>query len=86
MSEFTIDELVRLMRICAGETEGIDLDGDITDIPFDELGYDSLALLEVFNRVKHEFGAEIPEEMVGELKTPRMALTAVRDALAATAG
>jgi act minimal PKS acyl carrier protein len=83
MSEFTFDDLVRLMRVCAGETEGVDLDGDINDVPFDELGYDSLALLEVFNRVKHEYGAEIPEEMVGELKTPRMALEAVHEALTA---
>jgi len=82
MSEFVFDDLVRVMRVCAGETEGIDLDGDITDIPFDELGYDSLALLEVFNRIKHEYGAEIPEEMVADLKTPRMAVDAVHGALA----
>ena len=60
MNAFTLDDLRRILRACAGEAESIDLDGDIVDIPFDELGYDSLALLELASRVEREYGAAIP--------------------------
>jgi act minimal PKS acyl carrier protein len=44
-----------------------DLDGDIADMDFEELGYDSLALLELSARIKQILGVEVPE---GDMKTP----------------
>ncbi|ASW54598.1 acyl carrier protein [Plantactinospora sp. KBS50] len=70
MSQFTIDDLKRIMRECAGEDEGVDLDGDIGGVPFDQLGYDSLALLETAARVEREFRVSLPDGLVGDVDTP----------------
>ncbi len=74
MREFTLDDLRRIMRACAGEAEAGVLDGEIADIPFSELGYDSLALLETVSRVGQEFGTSIPDGAVTEIITPRVAV------------
>ncbi|MFB8028032.1 MULTISPECIES: acyl carrier protein [unclassified Streptomyces] len=66
----TAEDLKRIMREGAGQDEGVDLDGDITDVPFTDLGYDSLALLETVSRVEREFGGPIADEIVGVARTP----------------
>ncbi|MBT2511512.1 acyl carrier protein [Streptomyces sp. ISL-98] len=77
MTDFTLDDLKRVMRECAGEDESVDLDGDILDSPFEDLGYDSLALLETATRIERERGVSVPEEMLSGAKTPRLLLDAV---------
>ncbi|MDH6129098.1 acyl carrier protein [Kitasatospora sp. GP82] len=75
MSEFTLFELTEKLRECAGEAEGYDLDtDDVTDVPFLELGYDSLALLQVTGVLKRERGIELPDDEVIEVETPRVLL------------
>ncbi|MFB7719004.1 MULTISPECIES: acyl carrier protein [unclassified Nocardia] len=74
MAEFTRTDLNRLLRQGAGVDEAVDLDGDVLDTPFDELGYDSLALLELASRLKTEFGITIPDAELIEMKTPRIAV------------
>ena len=81
MPEFTIDDLKRIMRECAGEDESAGLDGDILDKSFDELGYDSLALLETASRTEREFHVKLPEEELGEVSTARQYLTFVNGRL-----
>lgn len=76
MSELTIDKLTRIMRTCAGEDESVSLDGDIYDVPFSDLGYDSLALMETTARVEREFGLSLPDD-VATATTPRDFLDAV---------
>ena len=49
MSRYTLRELVDKLVEVAGAPEGIDLDGDIADVPFMELDYDSLAIIQVTN-------------------------------------
>ncbi|PKV93960.1 act minimal PKS acyl carrier protein [Amycolatopsis echigonensis] len=71
MSKFTIEELTGLMRSCAGEADSTTLTGDILDVSFADLGYDSLALLEISAYVRREFGVTIPEDVITELDTPR---------------
>lgn len=61
MPEITLSQLVSLIRECAGESDVADLDGDIADMAFEELGYDSLALLELSARIKQTLGVEVPE-------------------------
>ncbi|MFD5756102.1 acyl carrier protein, partial [Streptomyces sp. NPDC127044] len=51
-SEFTLDDLRRILQEGAGVDEGVDLDGDILDEPFEVLGYESLALLETGSRIE----------------------------------
>ncbi|BAU83986.1 acyl carrier protein [Streptomyces laurentii] len=66
----TLADLTRMLRESAGEEEGIDLDGDVIDTPFMELGYDSLALLQVIGEIQREYGIEIPDDAVVDAETP----------------
>jgi act minimal PKS acyl carrier protein len=71
---FTLDELRELMQACAGVEDDIDLSADIDDIEFEELGYDSLAVLEVASHVQRKYGVPMPDECVEYMKTPRLAV------------
>jgi act minimal PKS acyl carrier protein len=76
-------DLVRLLRECAGQAEGIDLDGDILDTDFGDLGYDSLAMLETTGRVERDYAVVLDEEALDEAYTPRRYLDMVNQALTA---
>ncbi|MGX8904937.1 acyl carrier protein [Streptomyces netropsis] len=82
MSKMTIDDLRRVLIECAGETDDGSLSGDIQDQDFASLGYDSLALMETAARITAEFGVQIPDERIAELRTPREVLDLVNDSLA----
>ncbi|WP_306212599.1 acyl carrier protein [Actinoplanes sp. RD1] len=68
--KFTLDDLRRIMRECAGEDEDTDLSGRIDEVPFPELGYDSLALLEIASRIQREYGIPMPDESIEAMSTP----------------
>ncbi|GGU89569.1 actinorhodin polyketide synthase acyl carrier protein [Streptomyces filipinensis] len=70
----TLADLTRMLRESAGEEEGIDLDGDVLDTPFLELGYDSLALLQVIGEVQRTYGISVPDDAVVDAETPRALL------------
>lgn len=70
MRRLTVDELKKIMRECAGEDGGSTMDGDITDVEFEELGYDSLALLETAGYVRREYGVTLAEDELAEVATP----------------
>ena len=74
MSTFSLDDLREIMRQSAGVEAGVDLDADITDVEFIELGYDSLALLELAIQVKRKYGVSIPDDDVVDMTTPRIAV------------
>jgi minimal PKS acyl carrier protein len=69
----TIDDFRRILIDCAGESEP-ELGADLLDTRFDEIGHDSLALLESAARIYDEFGVRIPEEIIPSLETPRHVL------------
>ncbi|MEV5981896.1 acyl carrier protein [Streptomyces sp. NPDC052114] len=70
----TLEDLRLILAECAGE-DPQELSGeDISDRPFEELGYDSLVLLETSAQLKHRHGVDIPEDVVRELKTARAIL------------
>ncbi|MEU3950509.1 acyl carrier protein [Streptomyces sp. NPDC029526] len=71
----TVGDVRRILAECAGD-EGTSLDGDILDSTFDELGYDSLAVMETTTIVEREYGVEV----AGAPRTPRELLQAVNDA------
>ena len=73
----TIDDLKRILRECAGADEQIDLDGDILDIEFIDLGYDSLAMLETSSRIEREYGIKLDDDIVVSATTPRAFLALV---------
>ncbi|MGY1497629.1 acyl carrier protein [Streptomyces sp. QTS52] len=83
MTELTLEELVGILRESAGEDEGVDLSSDISDTPFTDLGYDSLALLETAGRVQRDFGIALDDDVLGAAETPRLFLAAVNERLAA---
>ncbi|MFE9769596.1 acyl carrier protein [Streptomyces sp. NPDC005808] len=83
--EFTLDDLRRILLEAAGADEGVDLDGDILDVPFDALGYESLALLETGGRIEREYGIVLDEELLGDADTPRALIAAVTQHLSAVA-
>ncbi|MEU3780491.1 acyl carrier protein [Streptomyces sp900129855] len=82
MSAFTMEDLFRIMRECAGEEETVDLSSAAAEQEFSLLGYDSLALMEAISRVERGFGVELPEDTLGEALTPAAFVDAVNAALA----
>lgn len=82
MTLMTIDDLVRILAECAGAADGVQPGDDVTDMPFEELGYDSLALIETAARIEQDYGVEVPEDDLAGLQTPRALLDAVNRNLA----
>ncbi|GLH99309.1 acyl carrier protein [Phytohabitans aurantiacus] len=79
MDQFTIDHLIRLLRSAGGVADGVELNAGIVDEAYTDLGYDSLALLEMSAKIQQEFGVAIPDEDVTELKTPRQTIDYLND-------
>jgi act minimal PKS acyl carrier protein len=86
MTTMTLDDLRRILVECAGSEEGVGSpDGDLLDASFEDLGYDSLALMETAARIKQEFGVSIPDDEITEVETPRALLALVNVEIAAAA-
>ncbi|MFF6905503.1 acyl carrier protein [Streptomyces sp. NPDC012389] len=84
MAEFGQAELEEIMRQSMGEDEPVDLSAQDTRT-FEELGYDSLAVLEVVNRIARTYEVQLPEEELAEVKTPIGLLAFVKERLRAAA-
>ncbi|TDB80626.1 MULTISPECIES: acyl carrier protein [unclassified Micromonospora] len=76
----TLDDLRRVLRECAGADEQVDLDGDILDTEFSNLGYDSLAMLETSSRIEQEYGVKLDDDTVISATTPRAFLAVINGA------
>lgn len=81
----TLDDLRDILVVAAGEDDDVDLDRDILDVSFEDLGFDSLALLETVTLVKRRTGVAIGDDELDEIVTPRALLSKVNDTLAAAA-
>ncbi|MEV4053674.1 phosphopantetheine-binding protein [Amycolatopsis sp. NPDC049688] len=81
MTQLTMSDLVALLRECAGEDEAVDLDGDIGAVPFEELGYDSLAVLNTTGRVERDYSIQLGDEIVAVSRNPDDLLRAINDRL-----
>ncbi|MEU7146163.1 acyl carrier protein [Nocardia sp. NPDC046473] len=77
MSSLTIDTLRGLMRKALGEDDTVDLSGDILDAEMGELGFDSLAIIDVVQRLERDYKIAIPESLATEETTPRQLLEVV---------
>ncbi|MCX5203243.1 acyl carrier protein [Streptomyces sp. NBC_00237] len=75
--EFTLEDLKRILLEGAGAEEGVDLDGDILDTDFEELGYESLALLETGGLIEREYGISLDDEIFADNRTPRTLVAAI---------
>ncbi|WP_261564683.1 acyl carrier protein [Frankia gtarii] len=83
---FTVSDLTRLMREVAGEDESVDLDGDILDLDFADLGYDSLAILETSGRIARDYGIVLDDDALTDAHTPRVFLGLVNEKFPAVGG
>lgn len=83
MDAFTMDDLKQIMRQCAGEDDSASLAGEIGACRFDDLGYDSLAVMETASRVEREFGVTLPDDLVSEIGTLSEFVTFVNERLTA---
>jgi act minimal PKS acyl carrier protein len=81
-TQLTVEELGAVLAECAGADDGVDFTEQVKDVPFDELGYDSLALLEAAARIGRSYGVRLDDDQVIALTTPRAVLDLVNDALA----
>ncbi|WP_371663112.1 acyl carrier protein [Streptomyces sp. NBC_00280] len=83
--QFTFKELKRILLAGAGADESVDLDGDILDVGFEDLGYESLALLETGSRIEREYGITLADDALTS-STPRSLIDAVNSELTLSAG
>ncbi|MQY36693.1 Actinorhodin polyketide synthase acyl carrier protein [Streptomyces sp. RB17] len=86
MTTMNLDDLRRILVECAGSEEGLAApEGDVLDASFEDLGYDSLALMETAARINQEFGVSIPDDEITEVETPRALLALVNEGITAAA-
>ncbi|MCZ4607405.1 actinorhodin polyketide synthase [Streptomyces sp. WAC 01325] len=81
----TVEEIRRIIVASAGAPESGASDADFADTSFDELGYESLALMETASAIEREFGVSVPDDLLFEARTPRELAELVRSAKEAAA-
>ena len=74
------DDLRSLLVEAAGSAEETELSREIIDTDLYDLGYDSLALLEMAALIKQRFAVDIPDDEVTNLRTFRLILDRVNTA------
>ncbi|GAB2769442.1 acyl carrier protein [Streptomyces daliensis] len=80
------DDLRLILVEAAGSVEGVDLmSQEFIDTDLYQLGYDSLALMELATRIQQRFGVTISDDEVTELRTFRTILDRVNSSADATA-
>ncbi|MFI9176338.1 acyl carrier protein [Streptomyces lincolnensis] len=83
MSGITRQDLRRILEGPGNEADAAVWEAaGILDTPFSDLGFDSLALLEMAVRIEQEYTVAVPEETVENLATPRAVLDFVNRRLA----
>jgi act minimal PKS acyl carrier protein len=82
MTQLTFEDLMAVIRECAGESEAGGVGAEAQDTDFDDLGYDSLALMETAARLQRDYGVELPDETVVDIRTPRQLLDLLNSKLA----
>jgi act minimal PKS acyl carrier protein len=80
--ELTLDDLTTALQQSAGQANTDNLDGSVLDVTFEDLGYDSVALLETCGRIEREQGIQLDDCTVEDAKTPRALLILINEQLA----
>jgi len=71
MTTFGLEDLKRLLTSDSNTSDGSEItESSLTD-EFTELGYDSLALLELVSKVEREFGIKLPDDALENMLTPK---------------
>lgn len=74
MSELTIEELFQALIESAGESEIELAPSDSLDVPFSDIGYDSLALMETAAKITKRTGIKVDDQELNAAETPRQLL------------
>ena len=85
MNKLTAEQLFEIITQCAGEDESVSFDGASLDVKFNDLGYDSLALLETAGRISRDFDIQLSDDAVTDTRTPRSLLELVNKSIAEAA-
>jgi act minimal PKS acyl carrier protein len=80
---FTLEGLIEKLRECAGEDETADLNADIIDVAFADLGYDSLALLNTVGAIERDQSIKLDDKVVEKATTPRDLLDLINERITA---
>jgi minimal PKS acyl carrier protein len=80
--DLQLADVEKFLNASTGQ-EPITLDQSEMDTDFDDLGVDSLALMEVVDRVQEACGVLIDNDTVPDLRTPRLLLDHVNSQLVA---
>lgn len=81
MAIFTLANLVGYIRRAAGEDGVLELSDHNAETTFAELGYDSLAMMELTSLVERELGVSLPEEKTDKESTPQGFVDLVNESL-----
>ncbi|HEY0167791.1 MAG TPA: acyl carrier protein [Jatrophihabitans sp.] len=81
-TQISMEDLKRALREGSGVDESIDLDLKVETMTFEELGYDSLAILETGLRLGREHGVEIADDDLADVERPQELVSAINRALA----
>ncbi|MFG2956454.1 acyl carrier protein [Streptomyces sp. NPDC048291] len=83
MAEFTVDDFTRILRTGAGVDQQTNLEDErAADTSLVDLGYDSLAVLELTSRIEREYAIAIPDGDLAHTLTPREAAAYVASRIA----
>ncbi|WP_336053789.1 acyl carrier protein [Streptomyces sp. CA2R101] len=85
MPGITLSKLQDIMRECAGEDDAAPSMEESAHLSFEDLGYDSLALLETQSRISQEYGVALPEEDLADIRTPQALVEYVNGRIAQAA-
>jgi act minimal PKS acyl carrier protein len=84
MAFMDINELFGVLVECAGADQLGELTDGTLDIEFENLGYDSLALMEVAAIIRQRNGIVIPDDSIADVRTPRDMLDLVNGVVVKT--
>jgi act minimal PKS acyl carrier protein len=79
MDRFTLEDLIAVLKESAGEDEEVDWSGEVIDLTFEDLGYDSLALFNTVSKIERDLGIRLPDDVVSHAGTPRALLREVNE-------
>lgn len=82
MSQLTLDELKVFLLRSVGDDESIDLSGDIGTTALNDLGFDSLAVIDTTSRLEQHFKIKFSDDDASGLATPQDFLDVVNRQLA----
>jgi act minimal PKS acyl carrier protein len=85
MHRLELTDLTRILRIWGGEEECVELTEEVQDLYWDELGYDSLCVLQTTGSIERKFDVLLDGELFELGDTPRRFLELVNRALGSRA-